>query len=29
MLPDFIVKARRLWVIGGWHPPSQDARLSS
>lgn len=20
-----IVKARRLWIQGGWHPPSQDA----
>ena len=25
----FIIKARRLWVIGGWHPPSEDPRLSS
>jgi hypothetical protein len=20
-----IVKARRLWIQGGWHPPSDDA----
>jgi hypothetical protein len=20
-----IVKARRLWILGGWHPPSKDA----
>ncbi len=21
-----IIKARRLWIKGGWHPPSQDSR---
>ena len=24
-----IIKARRLWVKGGWHPPSQDSRQES
>jgi hypothetical protein len=24
-----IVKARRFWVKGGWHPPDEDARLES
>lgn len=23
----FIIKARRFWIQGGWHPPSQDPRL--
>jgi hypothetical protein len=22
-----IIKARRLWIQGGWHPPQQDPRL--
>jgi hypothetical protein len=22
-----IIKARRLWVSGGWHPPAEDSRL--
>ncbi|MGB3238080.1 MAG: hypothetical protein WBB29_07280 [Geitlerinemataceae cyanobacterium] len=22
-----IVKARSLWVKGGWHPPSDDPRI--
>ena len=22
-----IVKARRLWIKGGWHPPAEDPRL--
>jgi len=28
--PDkFIQASRRLWVMGGWHPPKQDPRLAS
>jgi hypothetical protein len=22
----FIVKVRRLWIRGGWHPPSTDKK---
>jgi HNH endonuclease len=25
---DAIVKARRLWLQGGWHPPAEDPRQS-
>lgn len=24
-----IIKARRFWVKGGWHPPDDDPRQSS
>ncbi len=24
----FIIKARKLWIKGGWHPPIEDPRLS-
>jgi hypothetical protein len=24
-----IIKARRMWAKGGWHPPSEDPRQNS
>ncbi|RUT08497.1 hypothetical protein DSM106972_016650 [Dulcicalothrix desertica PCC 7102] len=24
-----IIKARRLWIKGGWHPPLEDPRRES